>query len=50
MGSAHELYQQYRSVGGHNGHFDLPGSGDNGWSSWSGQLSVMSGDIVGTIR
>jgi S-formylglutathione hydrolase FrmB len=43
------FYQQYRSVGGHNGHFDFPG-GDNGWGSWSGQLGAMSGDIVGAIR
>ena len=44
------FYQQYRSVGGHNGHFDFPGGGDNGWGSWSGQLGAMSGDIVGAIR
>ena len=50
MGSAREFYQQYRSVGGHNGHFDLPGGGDNGWGSWSGQLGAMSGDITGAIR
>jgi S-formylglutathione hydrolase FrmB len=50
MGSAREFYQQYRSVGGHNGHFDFPGGGDNGWGSWSGQLGAMSGDIVGAIR
>jgi S-formylglutathione hydrolase FrmB len=49
MGSAREFYQQYRNVGGHNGHFDL-GGGDNGWGSWSGQLGAMSGDIVGAIR
>jgi S-formylglutathione hydrolase FrmB len=50
MGSSREFYQQYRSVGGHNGHFDFPGGGDNGWGSWSGQLGAMSGDIVGAIR
>ncbi len=50
MGSSREFYQQYRSVGGHNGHFDFPGGGDNGWGSWSGQLAAMSGDIVGAIR
>jgi S-formylglutathione hydrolase FrmB len=50
MGSAREFYQQYRSVGGHNGHFDFPGGGDNGWGPWSGQLGAMSGDIVGAIR
>ena len=50
MGSAREFYQQYRSVGGHNGHFDFPGGGDNGWGSWSGELGAMSGDIAGAIR
>jgi S-formylglutathione hydrolase FrmB len=50
MGTSRTFYQQYRSVGGHNGHFDFPGGGDNGWGSWSGQLGAMSGDIVGAIR
>ncbi|ULP41567.1 esterase family protein [Mycobacterium lentiflavum] len=50
MGSSREFYAQYRSVGGHNGHFDFPGGGDNGWGSWSGQLGAMSGDIVGAVR
>lgn len=49
MGSAREFYQQYRSNGGHNGHFDL-GGGGNDWGSWSAQLGAMSGDIVGAIR
>ncbi|HKI43461.1 MAG: alpha/beta hydrolase family protein [Mycobacterium sp.] len=49
-GTGLEFYQQYRSVGGHNGHFDIPGGGDNGWGSWSGQLGAMSGDIAGAIR
>jgi S-formylglutathione hydrolase FrmB len=48
-GSALTFYQQYRNVGGHNGHFDFPG-GDNGWGSWGSQLGAMSGDIVGAIR
>jgi S-formylglutathione hydrolase FrmB len=50
MGNARFFYQQYRNVGGHNGHFDFPGGGDNGWGSWSSQLGAMSGDIVGAIR
>jgi S-formylglutathione hydrolase FrmB len=49
MGNSRMFYQQYRSDGGHNGHFDFPGGGDNGWGSWSGQLGAMSGDIVGAI-
>ena len=44
------FYQEYRNVGGHNGHFDFPAGGDNGWGSWSAQLGAMSGDIVGAIR
>jgi S-formylglutathione hydrolase FrmB len=50
MGNSRMFYQQYRSDGGHNGHFDFPGGGDNGWGSWSGELGAMSGDIVGAIR
>lgn len=50
MGNSRMFYQQYRSDGGHNGHFDFPGGGDNGWGSWSGQLGAMAGDIVGAIR
>jgi S-formylglutathione hydrolase FrmB len=48
MGNSRMFYQQYRNVGGHNGHFDL-GGGDNDWGSWSSQLGAMSGDIVGAI-
>jgi S-formylglutathione hydrolase FrmB len=50
MGDARYFYQEYRNVGGHNGHFDFPGGGDNGWGSWASQLGVMSGDIVGAVR
>ena len=50
MGNSKAFYQQYRDVGGHNGHFDFPGGGDNGWGSWAGVLGAMSGDIVGAIR
>jgi S-formylglutathione hydrolase FrmB len=49
-GTARFFYQEYRNVGGHNGHFDFPGGGDNGWGSWGAELSAMSGDIVGAIR
>src|ERR1700734_4057505 len=44
------FYAQYRSIGGHNGHFDLPVSGDHGWSTWGPELGAMSGDIAGAIR
>jgi S-formylglutathione hydrolase FrmB len=50
LGSSLSFYQQYRNVGGHNGHFDFPGGGDHGWGSWSGELGAMSGDIAGAIR
>jgi S-formylglutathione hydrolase FrmB len=50
MGNSRMFYSQYRGVGGHNGHFDFPGGGDNGWGSWSGQLGAMAGDIAGAIR
>ncbi len=50
VGNNRTFYQQYRNVGGHNGHFDFPGGGDNGWGSWSAELGAMSGDIVGAIR
>jgi S-formylglutathione hydrolase FrmB len=50
MGTSRMFYQQYRNVGGHNGHFDFPGGGDNGWGAWGPELGAMSGDIVGAIR
>jgi S-formylglutathione hydrolase FrmB len=50
MGTSRMFYQQYRNVGGHNGHFDFPGGGDNGWGSWGPELGAMSSDIVGAIR
>jgi S-formylglutathione hydrolase FrmB len=49
-GTNKEFYQHYRSVGGHNGHFDFPPSGGNDWGAWSGQLAAMSGELVTTIR
>jgi S-formylglutathione hydrolase FrmB len=50
QGTNRMFYQQYRSVGGHNGHFDFPTGGDHGWGSWAPQLDAISGDIVGAIR
>lgn len=49
-GTNKEFYQHYRSVGGHNGHFDFPATGNNDWGAWSGQLAAMSGDLVATIK
>ena len=49
-GSNLEFYQQFRTLGGRNGHFDFPEGGDNGWGAWSAQLAAMSGDIAATIK
>ena len=45
-----DFYQQYRTVGGHNIHLDMPVDGDHAWSTWAPQLGAMSGDIAGSIR
>ena len=50
QGSNRTFYQHYRSVGGHNGHFDIPAGGNHDWSSWGPQLAAMSGDLVATIK
>lgn len=50
QGSNRTFYQHYRSIGGGNGHFDFPTSGNHDWGSWSGQLAAMSGELVTTIR
>lgn len=49
QGSNRTFYAHYRSIGGGNGHFDFPTSGDHGWGSWAPQLGAMSGDIVAAI-
>ena len=49
-GTNKEFYQHYRSVGGHNGHFDFPPSGGNDWGSWSGQLAAMTGELATSIK
>ena len=50
QGSNRTFYQHYRAVGGHNGHFDFPTSGQHDWGSWAPQLAAMSGDLVAAIR
>lgn len=50
QGTNRTFFQQYRSVTGHNGHFDFPEDGDHGWSSWAPQLAVMANDLASTIR
>ena len=50
QGSNRTFYTHYRSVGGDNGHFDFPVSGQHDWSSWGPQLAAMSGDLAAAIR
>ena len=50
QGSNRAFYQHYRSVGGHNGHFDFPPDGQHDWSTWGPQLAAMSGELVTTIK
>jgi S-formylglutathione hydrolase FrmB len=50
QGSNRAFYQHYRAVGGHNGHFDFPQSGQHDWGYWAPQLAAMSGELVATIR
>ncbi|HZN82981.1 MAG TPA: alpha/beta hydrolase family protein [Mycobacterium sp.] len=50
QGTNRTFFAQYRAVGGKNGHFDFPTSGDHGWSSWAPQLAAMAGDLATTIR
>jgi S-formylglutathione hydrolase FrmB len=48
--SNRSFYAHYRSGHGSNGHFDIPPSGDHGWSTWGPQLYAMSGDLIATIK
>jgi S-formylglutathione hydrolase FrmB len=50
QGSNTAFYAHYRSADGTNGHFDIPLSGDHGWSIWGPQLCGMSGDVIATIK
>lgn len=50
QGSNRSFYRHYRAVGGSNGHFDFPTSGQHDWGSWSPQLALMSGELVATIQ
>lgn len=50
QGSNRTFYSTYRTVGGHNGHFDFPTSGQHDWGTWGPQLGAMSGDLVATIK
>jgi S-formylglutathione hydrolase FrmB len=50
QGTNRTFYEHYRSVGGHNAHFDLPAGGDDGWSTWGPQLAAMSGGLAASIK
>lgn len=50
QGSARAFYAHYRAIGGSNGHFDFPASGEHGWGSWAPQLAALSGELVTAIR
>lgn len=48
--SNRSFHTQYILVGGRNGHFDFPTTGDHGWGTWGPQLGRMAEDIAATIR
>lgn len=50
QGTNRQFLTQYSTVGGRNGHFDFPVSGDHGWSTWGPQLAAMSGDVAASIK
>ena len=50
QGSNRRFYDHYRSVGGHNGHFDVLPAGSHDWSTWAHQLVTMSADLAGSIK
>lgn len=50
QGSNRSFVQRYRSLGGTNGHFDIPPTGDHGWSTWAPQLATMAADLATSIR
>jgi len=49
QGSNRAFYSHYRAVGGHNGHFDFPNSGQHDWGTWGPQLAALSGDLAAAI-
>lgn len=50
QGSNRDFYQHYRFVGGGNGHFDFPATGNHDWSTWGPQLAAMSNDLVASLQ
>ncbi|MCV7177838.1 esterase family protein [Mycolicibacterium sphagni] len=50
QGSNRSFYANFRTLGGRNGHFDFPVSGQHDWSTWSRELAAMSGDLTASIK
>jgi S-formylglutathione hydrolase FrmB len=50
QGSNRAFFNQYHTVNGQNGHFDIPNTGEHGWGSWSAQLAAMAPDLAATIK
>jgi S-formylglutathione hydrolase FrmB len=50
QGSNRSFYDHYRTVGGHNGHFDIPPGGNHDWPNWAQQLAAMSADLTASIK
>ncbi len=50
QGTNNSFFAYYKQVGGRNAHFNLPPSGDHGWSSWGPELAAMSSDLAANIR
>lgn len=50
QGTNRDFYAHYRTVGGSNGHFDVPVGGNHDWSSWGPQLAAMSADLAAAIK
>ena len=50
QGSSRTFYAHYKSLTGHNGHFDFPQGGGNDWGNWAAQLGAMAGDLAAVVR
>jgi S-formylglutathione hydrolase FrmB len=50
QGSNRTFYTHYRTMGGHNGHFDIGTTGNHDWSSWGPQLVAMSADLAASLK
>jgi S-formylglutathione hydrolase FrmB len=50
QGSNRTFYTHYRTMTGHNGHFDIGTTGNHDWSSWGPQLVAMSADLAASLK